>query len=236
VHVLEARRRLSDGASRGKQRGVTADHRAWFTAGLARVQRGFASGLVPAYAPRCATVARSHVVVRACGRRARLVNLLFLRAKGVSPARDHDSTHLRGFEGRKAREGAGARSLPCRYKRTEEHIEYLYRYRRCIRTRGIQGGCSPRIGSPHHAARSERNPAIRLATDRKLSFEDRRSSPWAHFPRSGHCHALGISRVAIKLWTRKIQTVNPRRRQQSHSLQLVAVHHPCESDCRWVHR
>ena len=74
------------------------------------------------------------------------------------------------------------------------------------------------------------------AFDRKLSFEDRRSSPWAHFSDIGHCRALGISRVAIKLWTRKIQTVNPHRRQQSHSLQLVAAHHPCESDCRWVHR
>jgi GNAT superfamily N-acetyltransferase len=44
VHVLEARRRLPGGASRGEQRGVTPDRQAWFPAGLARVRRGFASG------------------------------------------------------------------------------------------------------------------------------------------------------------------------------------------------
>src|SRR6516162_3009468 len=57
VHVLEARRRLSGGAARGKQRGVTADRRAWLSAGLARVRWRIASGLVPAHAPRCAPVA-----------------------------------------------------------------------------------------------------------------------------------------------------------------------------------
>ena len=91
-----------------------------------------------------------------------VTDLLFLRAKGLSPARGHDSTYLRGFEDRKAREGAGARRLSYRHKRTEEHIEYLYRYRRCLRTRGIQDSRSSRIGSPHHAPRSEGNRAMKL--------------------------------------------------------------------------
>jgi hypothetical protein len=102
------------------------------------------------------------VVAPPCGRCARLVDLLLLRAKGLSPAMGHDSTYLRGFEDRKAREGAGARRLSYRHKRTEEHIEYLYRRRRGVRTRGIQGGRSPRIGSPHHAPRSEGNRARKL--------------------------------------------------------------------------
>jgi Acetyltransferase (GNAT) family len=56
-----------------------------------------------------------------------------------------------GFEDRKACEGAGARRLSYRHERTEKHIEYLYRYRRCVRTRGVQGGRSPCIGSTHRA-------------------------------------------------------------------------------------
>jgi hypothetical protein len=71
------------------------------------------------------------------------------------------------LEAAKAREGASARGLSHRHKRTEEHIEYLYRYCCCVRTRGVQGGRSPRIGSSHHAPRSEENRAIR----------DRRSVP-----------------------------------------------------------
>ena len=70
---------------------------------------------------------------------ARLVDLLFFRAKGLSPARGHDSTYLRGFEDWKACGGAGAGTLSHRHKRTKKHIEYLYRYRRCVRTRGICG-------------------------------------------------------------------------------------------------
>src|SRR5215813_14617647 len=66
----------------------------------------------------------------------------------------------------KAREGAGARRLSYRHKRTEEHIEYLYRHRRCVRTRGIQGGRSPLIGSPHHAPRSEGDRPMRLKPER----------------------------------------------------------------------
>jgi hypothetical protein len=116
-----------------------------------------------------------------------VVDLLFLRAKGLSPARGHDPTYLCGFEDRKAREGAGARKLSYRHKRTEEHIEYLYRYRRCVRTRGIQGGRSPRTGSPHHAPRSEANRAMKLldAAPMNVNSALRNEDPVGRFAMDG---------------------------------------------------
>jgi GNAT superfamily N-acetyltransferase len=63
---------------------------------------------------------------------------------------------------KKTREDVGGRSLPYRHERTEKHVEHLYWYGRGLHAGGLQGGCSPRIGSPDHAARSESNPAMRL--------------------------------------------------------------------------
>jgi hypothetical protein len=69
-----------------------------------------------------------------------------------------DSTYRRGREDRKAREGIGARGLSYRHERIEELIEYLYRYRYCVRARWIQGDRSARAGSPDHAPQSEGLP------------------------------------------------------------------------------
>ena len=44
MHILEARRRLSEGAARGKQRGVTADRQAWSPPGLLAFDRDLPVG------------------------------------------------------------------------------------------------------------------------------------------------------------------------------------------------
>jgi hypothetical protein len=62
-----------------------------------------------------------------------------------------------GFEDCKTREGTCARGLPGRYDRAEEHLEHLHRNGLCVRRRGLQGGRSPRRGSPDHAPRSKAN-------------------------------------------------------------------------------
>ena len=101
--------------------------------------------------------------IPACGRYARLGDLLFLCAQGLSPARrGHVSSYRCSLKDRKTSEGIGAQSLSYRHDRTEKPVEHLYRYGRCFHAGGLQGGCSPRIGSPDHAARSESNPAMKL--------------------------------------------------------------------------
>jgi hypothetical protein len=86
----------------------------------------------------------------------------FFCAQGLSSARGDVSAYRCSLEDRKAREGSGARSLSYRHERTEKHVEHLYRYSRRVHAGGLQGGCSPRIGSPDHAPRSESNPAMKL--------------------------------------------------------------------------
>src|SRR5262249_1002967 len=116
-------------------------------------------------------------LVPACGRSARLVDLLFLGSQKLSGARDHDSTCRRGREDRKACEGIGARGLSYRHEHIEELVEYFRWHSLDVRARWLQGSRSPRAGSPHHAPRPEGTPAVKLldADDRKLGFLDWRA-------------------------------------------------------------